>query len=314
MAQQATIVSPTSLAVDQNGFLGSYRSVASYIGFDLTGILPANPTKITIGFRLNCLAAIASLHSLIHFHVGGTTPDVGGYLIALGVGGSWTPLLGVEVYAELTYDFVAYTSTLKVDGVNQPVVQGPALSAAVKAAFTAGTGMLTFRLSDSSPFRYAIRDIYIVDVVAGDGMIAPLGPQRMYPITLDAAAGAGWTPSAGGTVQDTINAALPAAPYVASPADKTPLVTSLKTTAPDGTRVNAVSLLLSGTSTGDAASISKIEISQGGSNAPVKFIPVGRTTTYGAQIGIYPKAPDGTMWDIAKIDATTLKLTPDTSV
>ena len=77
--------------------------------------------------------------------------------------------------------------------------------------------------------------------------------------------------------------------------------------------MNGVSLFLSGASAGDAPSTIKVEISQGGSNAPVKFIPVARTATYGAQIGLYPKAPDGTAWDVAKIDATVLKLTPDTT-
>lgn len=310
---QATLSAPTSLAVDQNGFLGSYRSVESYVGFDLTGILPPNTTKATFGFRLLTLQALASLHSLLHFTVPSLPADVSYYLVSMGVANSWQPVQGVEVYAELTYDFVAYTATLRVDGVNQPFIAGPALGAAVKAAFTAGTGMISFRLSSGGPSRYAIRDFYIVDAVVGDGMTGPLGAQRMYPIVLDQADGAGWTPSAGGTALNTINAALPATPYVTSPSDKTPLVTSLKTTAPAGTRVNAVSLALSGTSLGDSPSVSKIELSQGGADAAAKFVPVAKTATYGAQIGIFPKAPDGAAWDIAKIDATVLKLTPDTS-
>jgi hypothetical protein len=111
---------------------------------------------------------------------------------------------------------------------------------------------------------------------------------------------------------DALNAALPASTYVTSPNDKTPLVTSLKTTAPVGSRVSAVSLSLSGTSTGDGASTSKVELTQGGTTLPAKFVPVAKTITYGAPIGLYLKAPDGGDWDLAKIDATTLKLTPDT--
>jgi hypothetical protein len=315
LGYQSTVVNPTGLGVDPDGFIGSYVVAATNVGFDMTGVIPPNPTKVTFGFRMKVLAIYASAHGILFMSDAPTPNSVAYYpLILTAANAPWSQVIGKETYVEITYDFVAFTATMVADGVTQTVTQGNVFSAAVKAAIVAGTFAINFGLSSGLNNRYAIRDFYIVDAVAGDGMTGPLGSQRMYPITLDAAAGAGWTPSAGGTALDTINAALPAAPYVTSPADKTPLVTSLKTTAPDGTHVNGVSLLLSGTSTGDAASVSKIEISQGGSNAPVKFIPVARTVTYGAQIGIYPKAPDGTVWDIAKIDATTLKLTPDTSV
>lgn len=314
MGQQITFTAPTSLAVDQNGFLGSYRSVDSYVGFNLTGILPPNPTKVTIGFRLNSFITPGALHSLIHFHSSAAPPDVGGYLISMGVSGSWFPAAGTEVYAEVTYDFATNTVSALVNGLNQPIVPGPALSGAILAAFAAGTGMVSFRLSSGTVGRYAIRDIYIVDAVSGDGMTAPLGAQKLFPVFLDAADGAGWTASGAATPLDVLNTALPANPYATSPSDKTPLVTSLKSTIPAGSRIKAVSLSLSGTSIGDVAAINKVEVSQGGTTLAAKFVPVAKTITYGAPIGVYLKAPDGGAWDLAKLDATTVKLTPDTAV
>lgn len=315
LGYQATVLTPTSIGVDPDGFIGSYAVAAANVGFDLTGVVPANPTKVTFGFRLKVLAIYAGAHGLLYMTTAAAPNDVSYYPCIFSAGAApWTQVVGKETYVELTYDFVAFTCTILADGVSQTVTQGNALGAAVKAAIVAGTFAINFQLSNALGSRYAIRDFYIVDAVAGDGMVGPLGPQRMFPISLDAADGAGWTPSAGGANIDTLSAALPAAAYVTSAADKTPLVTSLKTTAPAGSRVNGVSLVLSGTSAGDAPSISKIEISQGGSNAPVKFVPVQKTATYGAQIGLYPKAPDGTAWDITKIDATALKLTPDTVV
>lgn len=304
------------MAVDQNGWISAMTNSSNQIlPCVLSGRVPVNPNKITIGYRIKMLAVYAGAHSIIHLGSNVSPVDVTSYLFLAGSGGApWLTGIGTEYYVEHTYDFVANSVQTLVDGVAITPYTPPAVPAAIKTAWLAGNGAINFRLGTSAGGRYAIRDIYILDDVAGDGMVGPLGAQRMFPITLDAADGTGWTPSAGGANIDTLNAALPAAAYVASASDKTPLVTSLKTTAPAGSRVNGVSLVLSGTSAGDAPSISKIEISQGGSNAPVKFVPIQKTAINSAQIGLYPKAPDGTAWDITKIDATALKLTPDTVV
>ena len=312
IGQGILLPQPANVAVDQNGFIGGYRAAESFVTIDLTGVLPPNQTKVTVGFRMLTLMVYASLHSLIHFAPASAGADTAGYLFGMGPTAPWSQTLNAESYVEVTYDFAAGSASVLVNGVPAVFGQGPALSAATKAAFAAGTGAINFRLASSATFRYAIRDIYVVDDVAGDGMVGPIGPQKMFPIILDAADGAGWTASGAATPLDVLNTALPGNPYTSSPADKTPLVTSLKTTAPLGSRVNAVSLSLSGTSVGDGPSTSKIELSQGGQTLTPKFVVVQRAITYAAPIGIFPKAPDGATWDLAKIDATTLKLTPDT--
>lgn len=310
----ATLLAPTLMAVDSAGFLCGYGNSANVnLAFDMTGVIPANPSKVTFGFRLKTITTYSSSHALISFSIPASPNDTTAYLVLLGNTGSpWIPSVGNEVYLEVTYDFLTFTASVIANGVPVTCVQGPAPNAAQKAAFVSGAWTVNFVLSNTLNGRYGYRDMYIVDVVAGDGMVAPLGPQKMFPIQLDAADGAGWTASGAPTPLDVLNTALPGNPYTTSPSDKTPLVTSLKTTAPAGSRVNAVSLSLSGVSLGDGPSTSKIEISQGGQNLPTKFPALQRTISYGVPIGIYTKAPDGAAWDLAKIDATTLKLTPDT--
>ena len=310
----ATLWAPASMGVSSDGWLGGYASGATVnLAFDMTGIIPPNPTKVTFGWRLKTLQAYGSTHAMISFSVPGSPNDTTAYIISMAATQApWIPAVNGECYVELTYDFVTFTPTLLINGVPTPCTIGSAPNASQKAAFVSGAWTINFVLANTVNARYAYRDIYIVDAVAGDGMTGPIGPQKMFPVFLDAADGAGWTALGAATPMDVLNTALPANPYTTSPTDKTPLTTSLKTSAPVGSRVNAVSLSLSGTSIGDAASTQKVELTQGGTTLSPKFVPVAKTITYGAPIGLFVKAPDGTAWDLAKIDATTLKLTPDT--
>lgn len=312
----ASLLAPASIGVGADGFIGGYSSGANVnLAFDMTGVIPANPTKVTFGWRLKTLQVYASTHAMISFSIPASPNDTSAYIIAMGSGNTpWVPAVNGECYVELTYDFTTFTPTLSINGVPTPCTIGSAPNTAQKAAFVSGAWTINFVLANTLNARYAYRDIYILDAVAGDGMVAPIGPQKLFPVFLDAADGAGWTATGAATPMDVLNTTMPGNPYTTSPADKTPLVTSLKTSAPAGSRVNAVSLSLSGTSIGDGPSTSKIELTQGGQTLTPKFVPVARTITYGAPIGLFLKAPDGGAWDLAKIDATTLKLTPDTGV
>lgn len=303
------------VAVDQDGWISAmYNSLEQVVPLFLNGLVPANPNKITIGYRLKTLAAYASLHSIISLTSVAAPNDFTTYLFAAGPGGApWLTGIGTEYYVEHTYDFVAGTCVTLVNGVVAPAFTPPAMSGATKAAWVAGTGALMFRLGNAAAGRYAIRDIYVLDDVVGDGNVAPLGAQRMYPIQVDSAVGAGWTPSAGGTVLDTLNAAPPAAAFVTSPPDKTPLVSSLKHSIPDGSRIAGIQLMLTGQSLGDAASVEKVEVSQNGTTLAPIFASVPKAAQATAALGVYSKAPDGTLWSLAKLDATAVKLTPDTS-
>eukprot|EP00697_Spironema_sp_BW2_P002936 gnl/Spiro4/13926_TR7450_c0_g1_i1.p1 gnl/Spiro4/13926_TR7450_c0_g1~~gnl/Spiro4/13926_TR7450_c0_g1_i1.p1 ORF type:complete len:346 (+),score=37.17 gnl/Spiro4/13926_TR7450_c0_g1_i1:5140-6177(+) len=312
----ATLLGTANMGVGADGFIGGYSSGANVnMAFDMTGIIPPNPTKVTFGWRVKTLQVYASTHAMISFSVPASPNDTTAYLTPIGSGNTpWVPAVGGEVYVEMTYDFTTFTASTIINGVPVGTTQGPAPNAAQKAAFVSGAWTINFVLANTLNARYAYRDFYILDAVAGDGMVAPLGPQKLFPIFLDAADGAGWTATGAASPMDVLNTALPANPYTTSPADKTPLVTSLKTSAPVGSRVNAVNLSLSGTSAGDSASTSKIELIQGGQTLAPKFAAVQKTITYGVPIGLFAKAPDGGSWDLNKIDATTLKLTPDTAV
>ncbi|MNQ12052.1 hypothetical protein D3C85_249510 [compost metagenome] len=304
------------IAIDQDGWIsGMSNGVDQIVPIFLRGLVPNNPNKLTIGYRIKTLAVYGNSHSITHLTAESTPNDVGTYLFLAGPSGApWLTGVGTEYYVEHTYDFVTGVTSTLVNGVAQANYTGPAMPAGSKAAFVAGTGCLNFRLGTSVGGRYAIRDIYILDDIAGDGMTAPLGSQRMYPVQLDVATGAGWVAAGGGTVLDTLNAPYPATNSVTSAADKTPLDTSLKHSIPAGSRIAAVKLGLTGKSLGDAPSTSKVEVTQGGTTLAAKFVVSSNTAQSNEQASLLPKAPDGTTWTLAKLDATAVKLTPDTSV
>lgn len=304
-------------AIDQDGWLGAYTNNTNQIvTFSAKGYVPVNPTKITLGFRIKTLVVYGGGHSIVHLGSVDYPVDIGCYLFLAGSSGApWLTGVGKEYYVELTYDFAAGTVAGLVDNVPLATFTAPAMAAVIKTAWAAGNGHFNFRLGSSTTGRYAIRDVYLLDAVAGDGMVGPIGPQRMFPVVPDVATGAGWAASSGGgTVLDALNAAPPSTTTANSPGDKTPLNLSLSTTAPSGTRIGAVSLGLNGYSLGDGVSISKVELTQGGTTLAAKFLPLQRGAQNFTPVGIYPKAPDGTAWTAANIDATAVKITPDTAV
>jgi hypothetical protein len=303
-------------AIDQDGWLTAYSNGADQIvPIFLKGFVPNNPNKLTIGYRIRTAVAYTGSHSICHLTADTTPNDVACYMFLAGTAGApWLTGVNTEYYVEHTYDFVTGVVSTLVNGAAIANYTAPAMVAGSKAAFVAGTGCLSFRLGTSAGGRYGIRDIYILDDVAGDGMTSPLGSQRMYPVQVDAAAGAGWVAAGGGTIVDTLNAPYPSSNAVTSAADKTPLDTSLKHSIPVGFRINGVQLAIAGASLGDAASSTKVELTQGGTTLAAKFVssPTGAATV--APVGLYTKAPDGTAWSLAKLDATAVKLTPDTAV
>jgi len=303
-------------AIDQDGWISALSNGQDQmVPIFLNGLVPNNPNKLTIGYRIKTLVAYASAHSICHLTADTTPNDLTCYMYSAGSAGApWLTGIGTEYYVEHTYDFVTGVVATWVNGVAIANYTPPAMSAGSKAAFVAGTGCLMFRLGTSAGGRYAIRDIYVLDDIAGDGMTGPVGSHRMYPVTLDAATGAGWTAAGGGTIMDTLNAPLPATNAVTSATDKTPLDTSLKHSIPAGSRIAAVKLSLTGRSLGDAASSSKVEVTQGGTTLAAKFPTSPNTAQAASQISLLTKAPDGATWTLAKLDATAVKLTPDTSV
>lgn len=303
------------VCVDQDGWISAMTNSADQIvPFSMNGYVPANPNKLTIGFRIKTLAVYANAHSIVHLNSGLIPNDISCYLFLAGPSGApWLTGVGVEYYVELTYDFVAGTVATKVNGASLASYTPPAMSAAIKAQWVAGNGSIAIRLANSPGGRYAVRDIYVLDDVAGDGMTAPLGDQKMYPLYLDSAVGVDWVTSTGtGTLLDALLAPPPATTTANSPGSKSPLDMSLRTSAPSGTKVNGVQINLVGNSLGAGASTSKVEVSLNGSTSAAKFPTVPPATPTSTLVGLYSKAPDGTAWDTVKLDTAAVKLTPDT--
>jgi len=302
------------VCVDQDGWISAMTNLSDQIvPFSMNGYVPVNPNKLTIGMRIKTLAVYANAHSIVHLNSNVTPNDLSCYLFLAGSGGApWLSGVGTEYYVEMTYDFVAGTVATKVNGTSLSSYTPPAMSAAIKAQWAAGNGCIGIRLASSPGGRYAVRDIYVLDDVAGDGMVAPLGDQKMYPVYLDSAVGVEWTTSTGtGTLLDALLALPPATTTANSPGSKLPLDMSLRTTAPSGTKINGVQINMVGNSVGVGPTTSKIEVGLNGSSSPIKY-PVLPTTLTSALVGLYPKAPDGTAWDTVKVDTAAVKLTPDT--
>lgn len=306
--------------VDQDGWISAMtNSIDTVVPFVMNGYVPANPNKVTFGFRIKTLAAYGGAHSIIHLSAPNVPNDLGCYLFLAGSQAApWLSGVGTEYFAEFTYDFVAATVAGRItttDGTvtNLATYTPPALNAGIKAQWLAGNGCFNFRLATSVGGRYAIRDIYVLDDVAGDGNVAPLGVQRTYPVIPDLATGTDWALSAGtGTLLDTLLALPPATTTINSPLNKNPLNLSMKTTAPVGSRITGIQLAVTGMSLGDSPSSQKVEVTQNGVTAPAKIASLAKGVLSVGTIGVMTRAPDGTAWDINKLDATAIKLTPDT--
>lgn len=307
-------------AIDSlEGWLGSYNP-SNYdviVAFPTAGKSGQNPNKVTLGFRLKTLAVYANAHSVVHISDPASPTSIAYYLyLAGGAAAPWTPAIGSSVHCEFTLDINANKVFGLINGNPIADYTPPAMPAAVKTALLNGTAVITFRLATTVGGRYAVKDITWLDDIEGDGITGPIGAQQLVPVYVDDVTGAdnyAKSDSAKTPLQH-LNTALPTVTTLTSPTTKDPITVSLKADIPTGARILALDLNYSGRSTGDSRSPVKAEISQGGVTLAAKQTYVATTMTYGVPLAVLAKAPDGGLWTAAKIDATSVKLTPDTIV
>jgi hypothetical protein len=303
--------------IDQDGFLspttGSLSSTV--VAFQLAGKLGLNPGKLTFAFRLRINVANGGSHSIIQVTTPGSESNVAFYLLlASSTTYPWLAAGGTP-YVELTYDILNNKVNGFVNGTPIPEYTPPAPSAAIKTAMLNGTAVVNFRLTSTVNARYSVKDILVIDDLPGDGITGPIGPQVLLPIYTDSVVATDYVKSdEAKTPLQILNTPLPTLATLTSPANKNPLTASLKADIPAGARLNGVILNMAGRGLGDAPSPVVVEVSQGGTTLPVKQVNVPTTMTYGIQMAALTKAPDGTPWSAAKLDATTIKLTPDTTI
>lgn len=265
-------------------------------------------TKVFFGVRIRAFATYAGGDNVILFGsqailtFADLAPLRGGALINV----------AAEVYLEFVLDAVSGNVDIYNNGTF--LKTKAAFLSATSKGFIASGGY-TFSLSQAVWVGVVTtnwyRDIYVIDDVPGDGFVGRQNPQRFIPVYLDGSTGP-WVGDDGSTdLKATLNAPYPATPLVVSPIDKTPLVLSLTSAIPDGYKVNALLLTLDGKSLGDIPTNTKVEIKQGGVTAPAVNLTTGRSLTYGQALGLFPLALDGGVWNLGKIDSTTVTITPD---
>lgn len=273
---------------------------------------PSAATKLVFGSRIRSWQTYNSAaYPVLGFYSANTNEQIlFGYDEMVAVrGANPSPF---ELYVEVVLDLTLNTREVWVNGTLWKTAAFT-LSATNKAAVASGAYQLMLRQSlwTGQPSTNWQRDIYVLDDVPGDGMVARLGPQKLIPITIDQASGP-WVSDDGLTdIKTTLNAPYPATATLVSPGDKTPLTLSLNAAIPDGYKVNGVSLWLGAKSLGDVPSNTKVEVKQGGQTLAPVVVAVPRVMTYGQPISQLNQAPDGGAWTAAKLDQTTLVITPD---
>jgi len=306
------------LIIDSNGALtsttGTSTSAATIAGISFDQFLVPNPTKIVIGFRHKTLVAGATGNFVA------LGPDIGfstaGWVLDYSLLPTAAKAVGAEIYLEFEIDFTANTLAISGDGL---LLSSVALTAVSTAAYIAtmktGKISLFFSLTLSGGTNLcSIRDMYILDNIAGDGIVARLGSVSTYPVYADEATATptAWAGSDGTTnMLTTLTAAQPATATVDSPTDKSPLKLSLKANTPEGFKINAVQLMASVIAKGNNATLAKIEVTQGGTTVQAGNLTVPKTQAYGSTIATLPTAPAGGAWDASKIDGTVITITPD---
>jgi hypothetical protein len=281
-----------------NGWIVSNATASGSerVSIPLDPYLVAPVNKIWFGYRCRIILNARGGAGLVY---------IGGNYVLLD---TLIPVSGNTVYLEFSYDVTT--------GVVERWING------VKIANTAaGTGRsmtLGLEAKGSLNGRYDYRDFYICDDQgAAQGLpVGPQGPQQVVPISIDAATGADWTTTPGGT-------ALVDAVYEAGsiPTDKIatsntttkgPLAASLKVTLPAGTVVTALEVVVGVSSNGAGPVTCTSKIKNGADEVVGKtFSGPSGSYSYNGSGGVFHKNPAGGSWDSASIDATDFIVTPD---
>lgn len=198
------------------------------------------------------------------------------------------------------------------------------LAAAVLTAFKAGTAWMG--LGFQAPLTYATDayeqhsywwDMYFKDEEIGSETAGRMGPITVAPITLADVVAPDWTPSSGQTLLSALNtgivsSATQATPLVTSGAAGTALEATLQTSIQAADVVLAVDLSLIAKNTTAAAGSVDAEIECNGVSSVPRRTLLATSMTHNVRIGAFEKAPDGTAWTKAKIQQTTVKISPVT--
>lgn len=156
------------------------------------------------------------------------------------------------------------------------------------------------------------RDFIIYDSLPGDDFTARVGPRKVMPITPDAAAGTGWNSTDGQPLLDTLKAPLDKANpgFVTNSVGASPLEISLHSEVPSNYKIEMVQVQF-GAKSDSTIGTTSARLKTGSSQSTAVTRSINPTVKYGLDVALLSKAPDGAAWTNAKIDATSLVITPE---
>jgi len=305
------------LIINADGALTTISGVSS--GQQTQSVLDLSPymatsgfTTVTVGVRVKVLEGVPTgPFSYLGSAVNGSDAS---WVYTWALAGSPPNATGSEFFVEYELNLAGNVVNLYVDGVL--AVANVPMTAAVSNAIKTGKLVFFFaHTGQNMSHVYSVKDIYLLDNMAGDGFTKRLGSRRSVPVVPDAAVGAGWVT----TDSSPLLTPLLVSPEVANPAfltapvNKTPLKVSLKGNVPAGGTVEAVMMMVSGKVDINGA-VTKVRVEDGAAVGADKALAVDFTTTlkYGLPAGIFIKHPSGVAWTNANLDTTNLVLSPDT--
>lgn len=290
------------------GYLGGSNAAQAQYGFQIpiAALIDPAATKYVVGMRIrvdnysNPSTAISWLGP--GFNGTGAISNFGGLFGILTTTGN-------IAYVEFEVDLVTGVVNRWVNNVDAGSIT---ISLAVAKYFTFGGSWITY-----SAYRMAARDIYVLDNIATatDQHTTRLGPQVLVPIVGSAAVGPNWTTNAG-TLLAALNPASGEQPNTnkaTSPLTRDALTVTLSTNIPAGAVINGVEFNFGGKSLATGNTLVASKLVMGGSEKVGPTVSVPTAQSYTNPIGLFPKAPDGSDWTNAALNATKLVITPDVS-
>lgn len=304
-------------AIVAGGWLTSNSAVSLVLGIVKTAAwIPPTSTKTWYGVRVKLNAGNLSLATpLVHF-------GKSAFLLA-------NPLQEIFRLSDIspvaaigTKEFMLEVGINWETGIIERRVNGDPISsldstnweAGIKAAIAArDLGIFSVLSSNTTAYNLATRDYYLVENGPDNSMKGPLGAIRLAMAENTVVTPTAWTSSTGdvqGVLGTTIKATSDLDTPLLTGAANIPLEIGLK--LPAGIGLDAiratVSYVSAGLSAGVGATIGA-ELKSGSSVIPGVSVPLVETIRHGKILAIGEKAPDGTAWNKAKLEATKLVLT-----
>ena len=156
------------------------------------------------------------------------------------------------------------------------------------------------------------RDFIIYDNLPGDDFNVRVGPRKVVPVYPDVVTGTGWNSTDGQPLLDTLKAPLDKATpgFVTNSVGASPLDVSLHSEVPSNYKIEMLQVQF-GAKSDSTIGTTSARVKTGSSLSPAVTRSINPTVKYGLDVALLPKAPDGAAWTNAKIDATSLVITPE---